>query len=288
MRTLTWCLALWLCACTDGGNGISQREITIGVLPDQTPAVLKAHYDPLLQYLRDQTGLEITLSVPTDYGDLLEQFVAGRFDLANFGAATFIQAERRSGAVPLVMRDVDLAFTSCYLVAAGDRRRGITDFEGESFAFGPTLSTSGHLMPRYFLARAGIDPEAHFGSVRHSSGHDDTAALVRDGEVTIGVANCSIVDAMLNDGRLPGDAVRILDRTPPYADYVWATQSSVNEATRIALRDAFLALDINDPAQRRILHALGAEGYLPAGKEDFDGVRTVMQAVGLFHQGPDE
>ena len=107
-------------------------------------------------------------------------------------------------------------------------------------------------------------------------------SLVRDGEVTIGVANCSVVEAMLQDGRLGGDAVRLLHRTPPYADYVWATQRSVSERTRTALRDAFLALDINNTDQRGVLRALGAGGYLPAGRDDFDSVRAAMQAVGLF------
>ena len=128
-------------------------------------------------------------------------------------------------------------------------------------------------MPRYFLKAAGIDPDTFFASVRHSSGHDETAVWVRDGAVAIGVANCMIVQSMDADGRLRQDEVRVLETTPAYGDYVWAIQEDLDSSLKVRLRDAFLALDARVPDHQMVLQRLGANAYLPASRADFDDVR---------------
>lgn len=251
----------------------------IGVLPDQSAEQLVEKYTPLVNYLADRTSLGIELVIPDTYESMLDDFSAHRMHIANFGGLTFTEAERRDNAEPLVMRDVDLTFASCYLVSSTDRRRSIDEFEGETLSFGPRLSTSGHLMPRYFLQTAGLNPEAFFASVRYSSGHDATASRVRSGEVVIGVANCVIVGAMISDGRLGQDEVRILETTPGYVDYVWAVQENLDPTLKALLSAAFMDLDPTYPEHQETLRRLGANAYLPASRNDFDDVRRAARLV---------
>jgi len=256
--------------------------IRIAVLPDQSRDTLSSQYAPLLDYLEKETSLEFELAIPRDYADLLDRFDAGRVDLAWFGGLTFTQAEQRSQAIPLVFRDVDLQFTSCYLAHASDSRTMIGQFEGEDFSFGPSLSTSGHLMPRFFMEEEGLYPEQFFASIRHSAGHDQTAIWVSDGTVTLGVANCVIVQSLLENGLLSGDDVRIVETTPPYSDYVWAVSASLDEHIKITLLNAFLTLDASIPEHREILRLQGANAYLPAASENFALVRVAAERAGLF------
>jgi len=256
--------------------------IRIAVLPDQSRDTLSSQYAPLLDYLENETSLEFELAIPRDYADLVDRFDAGRVDLAWFGGLTFTQAERRSQAVPLVFRDVDLQFTSCYLAHSSDTRTMIDQFGGEDFSFGPRLSTSGHLMPRFFMEKEGVYPEQFFASIRHSAGHDQTAIWIRDGKVALGVANCVIVQAMLKNGQLNSDEVRIIETTPPYSDYVWAVTESLDEHIKITILDAFLALDASIPEHREILRLQGANAYLPAASEDFALIRLAAERAGLL------
>ena len=273
-----------LVACTEerADQSAAAGPILIAVLPDQSRDTLLSQYAPLLDYLESETSLEFELAIPLDYSDLLDQFDAGRVDLAWFGGLTFTQAERRSGAVPLVFRDVDLKFTSCYLANSTDPRTMISEFEGEDFSFGPGLSTSGHLMPRYFMKDEGLDPEQFFASIRHSAGHDQTATWVANGTVALGVANCVIVQSLLESGLLSSDDVRIIETTPPYSNYVWAVSVSVDDRIRLTLLDAFLALDASIPEHREILRSQGANAYMPAASEDFELVRIAADRSGLY------
>ena len=140
-------------------------------------------------------------------------------------------------------------------------------------------------MPRYFLTRQGDVPEDFFGSIRHSGGHDQTAAWVADGTVDLGVVNCIILQSLFASGRLNREDVRILDTTQPYSDYVWVARTSMNEATRATILDAFLALDATLPEHLEILRRQGANAYLPAGSVDFDLVRAAAEQAGLLTDG---
>lgn len=256
--------------------------IRVAVLPDQSRERLLAKHAPLLDYLKSATSLEFELAIPTDYSDLLDQFGSGRVDLAWFGGLTFVQANAANQAIPLVFRDVDVQFTSCYLAKASDTRTSVAEFAGERFSFGPDLSTSGHLMPRYFMSREGIEPETLFQSIQHSAGHDQTAISVSNGEVALGVANCIIVQSLFDSGVLDEEEVRIIATTPPYPDYVWAASATMDEQTRTSLLNAFLALDATVPAHRAVLRSQGGNAYFPAGIADLEAVRTAALQAGVL------
>lgn len=286
-RALLFAALATLVACTEApvDQAATPEPILVAVLPDQSKDTLLSQYTPLLDYLESATSLKFELSIPADYSDLLDQFDAGRVHLAWFGGLTFTQAERGSGAVPLVFRDVDLQFTSCYLAKSSDQRKSINEFEGEAFAFGPYLSTSGHLMPRYFLQNEGLDPDEFFASILHSEAHDETAKWVAEGVVALGVVNCVIVQSLFDNGILNSGDVRIVETTPPYSDYVWAVSNSLDEGVRLALLDAFLALDASDSEHRKILRDQGANAYLPASSDDFEIVRVAAKQARLFPEG---
>lgn len=275
VRFLTILVAFALAAC------IAEREqglpdpLRIAVLPDQEPDRLIERYTPLTEYLAEELGVAVELTLPQSYQHLLDLFHRREVDLAYFGGVTFVQAHLRDGAAPLVMRDVDAKFTSYFIVRADEPAGLISDMEGRRLSFGSRLSTSGHLMPRHFLTESGIAPEEYFGSVSYSGAHDRTAMLVRDGAADIGVANSVVIDAMFADGRLRPDEVRILWETPPYADYVWALRAGFSEDVVNRVRNRFLALSHRNQHHSEILNRLSARLFLPAGAHDFNHLRVL-------------
>lgn len=285
-RLLSVCLAiilLFVVACDSENAG--QAEITvlrIGILPDQSSEVLVNQYTPLFEFLAGQLKIPYQFVASKTYAELLEQFVAGRIDLVYFGGLTFLQAQIAARAIPLVMRDVDTKFTSSFLIRADVPATDITYFEGKRFSFGSQLSTSGHLMPRYFLLTRGIQPEGFFGEVRYSGAHDRTAFEVRDGLTDLGAANAHIVRSMFADGRLKRDDVRVLWDTPPYPNYVWAIRRDIHPALRRRILDAFLELSTIDANHARILERMNASAFLPAHTDDFTSLRSIAKKMGLL------
>lgn len=258
--------------------------VRVGVLPDQDPEVVRKRYQPLLDHIDRTARVRTELSIPDDYEDLLTRYGEGEYDLVWFGGLTFLQADADGDARPLVMRDVDLEFTSDFVVRTSSPGETIEDFAGGVLAFGPYLSTSGHLMPRYFIQQSGTTPEALFGDVLHSGGHDETVGLVLDGTADIGAVNSSVVGLMFGEGELLPDDVRVLTTTFPFRNYTWATPAALDEGLRVRLQDAFLVLDVFDPEDREILKELDAGGFVPASRSDFEELRLAATSIGLLDE----
>ncbi len=269
-------------SCSRDDSEKSLATINLGVLPDQKKEELIRQYQPLLDYLHGKTGLPFRLIIPTNYSSLINLFEDERLDLALFGGASYVKAQKTSGARPLVTRGKDLRFTSSFISRSENNLNNISEFKNKSFAFGSKLSTSGHIMPRFFLKKENIIPETFFSNIEYSGKHDLTAIWVRDGRIDLGVANSLIIQEMFADGRLKKEEVRILKRTPPYANYVWAVQKGMNTSVQILIRDAFLALSLNNPDHKSILEGLKAEYYLPADINDFSDIRSAVKNHEIF------
>jgi phosphonate transport system substrate-binding protein len=281
-----WVLVLVACLGCSGadpsGTAMNGNVLRIAVLPDQSRDELERAYRPLLAHLEQATGIELELTIPASYEELIEECEAGNVQLGWFGGLAFLKAEQDGSMAPLVMRDVDLDFTSTFLVPSSSSATSLSDLGGGSIAFGSKLSTSGHLMPRHFLHEEGIDVDDFFREIRHTGTHDATAAAVRRGEVDVGALNSVVLRAMFDDGRMSDDDVRVIWRTPPYRDYVWAVSRDVEASIRVRLLDAFLALDPGDAEDAEVLRRLGASGFVPASSADFVEIRSVATEHGLL------
>src|SRR5690606_24469186 len=149
-----------------------------------------------------ETGLEVQFTPVTDYAAVVEGLANGKIDMAWLGGFTYVQARMRTngGAVPIVQRAEDEKFTSKFIVPAASPLKSVAELKGKTFAFGAPSSTSGHLMPRYFLLQAGINPDRDFKAVAYSGAHDATVAFVASGRAEGGVLNASVMDKLLESG----------------------------------------------------------------------------------------
>jgi phosphonate transport system substrate-binding protein len=277
-------IAFSFCACSANNDNTKTEELKvlrISILPDESKTKMLEHYTPLFEYLSAEIGIPYQLVLAESYDEFLELFHRKEIDLAYFGGYTFMKAHITDHAVPLVMRNVDTRFTSYFLTREDNPRQELSEFKGLTFSFGSRLSTSGHLMPRFFLKNRGIIPENFFAKTLYSGKHDLTAYWVRDGEAELGVANSLVIDQMYKDGRLNQKDVRILLQTPPYPDYVWALRPLNNKAFEIKLRNAFMDLSKIDQDQAKILEGVNAESFLPAGVNDFAKLKEIMTDLNL-------
>ncbi len=144
-------------------------------------------------------------------------------------------------------------------------------------------STSGHLMPRYFLLKQGIDPDRDFSRVAYSGAHDVTARWVEAGKVDGGVLNESIWQKLVDDRKIDPTKVRVLETTPEYHDYNWTVRGDLDPKVVEALRKAFLALDPANPAHGRSSTCSGRAGSCPTSPENYAAIEQAAKAAGLLN-----
>ncbi|MEP5763815.1 MAG: phosphate/phosphite/phosphonate ABC transporter substrate-binding protein [Halieaceae bacterium] len=271
------CVVL-LSSCSAELPPLQLQTIRVGLLPDQDLESQRLRYVPFLEYLAQQTGHEIVMASVSNYGELVEQFGRGEIDMALFGGYTYLLARERFGARPLVLRDNGHRYRSSFIARSDDLRVSIEEFAGETLVFGSRLSTSGHMMPRYFLSSWGIDPEQVFAEPQYSGSHTATIERVLAGQGAIGVGNAAIINEYL-DQQGAAAGIKIIRQTPAYTDYVWAVGAGMPAPLELAIRDAFLALSPVEPRHAAIMAGTYAEGFLPALRADFAQLEAVMSGM---------
>src|SRR5262249_14288852 len=157
---------------------------------------------------------------------------------------------------------------------AASAARQLQDLRGATFSFGNRSSTSGHVMARYFLKRAGADADAFFSRVSYSDNHDDTLRLVAAGKTHPPTAPPPLPPHRPR-ARVEGRS-RVLGESPAYVDYVWAVRRDTPGVLRLRLAEAFLDMNREQPEHAAALRAHGAGGFLPPSEDDYQLVAAAL------------
>lgn len=270
------------CGPSDSAPGAAQKPtLRVSVIPTTDPGKIARESQPLVDYLQEKTGAKVDLSVPTNYAAVVEAIANDQVDCAFLGGFTYVQASKRAGVLPLVQREQDQNFHSVFITQTGSPIQSLGDLAGHSFAFGDVNSTSGHLMPEYFMRQASVDPKV-IEAATYTGGHDTTALAVANGKVDAGAMDELVFQRMTKEGKLDASKVRIFYTTPPFFDYVWVARKGLDRKLADDFAAAFLALDPSDPKHKQILDALTATKYVRADDASYAALREAATSAGLL------
>ncbi len=257
--------------------------LRVSAIPDEAPTELLRKFKPLGAYLEQQLGMKVQFVPVADYPAVVESLASNRLDMAWLGGFTFVQVHLKDPtATPLVQREQDAQFTSKFITANPDVK-SLADLKGKTFAFGSISSTSGSLMPRYFMLKNDdIKPEAYFKRISYSGAHDATAAWVQAGKVDAGVLNASVWDKLVASGKVDTQKVKVFATTPTYYDYNWTVRGSLDPALKEKIKKAFLDLDPANPEHKAILDLQAASRFIETSPDNYQGTEEAARAAGLL------
>ncbi len=261
----------------------AQQVFRVSAIPDESPTELQRKFKPLGDYLAKKLGMKVEFTPVTDYAASVEGLITNKLDMVWFGGFTFVQANVRSGGkvVPLVQREEDEKFQSVFITTNKSINK-LEDLKGKNFSFGSESSTSGHLMPRYFLLAAKINPDADMKRISFSGAHDATVAAVAGGKVDAGALNISVWEKLVESKKVDPTKVRVFYTTPGYYDYNWSVRSDLDPAVRKKLTDAFLSLTPDTPEGKQILELQRATRFIPTKAENYKDIEAAARDAGLL------
>ena len=259
------------------------RELRISAIPDENPQEMLRIYTPFADYLAKEIGVPVKFTPVVDYAATVEGLAANKLDMVWYGGLTSVQAARRAkGATRIVMRKEDAEFKSHFITRKETGIRSLKDLKGKTFSFGSVSSTSGHLMPRFYLLKGGINPEKDFSKFGFSGAHDATAAWVEASRVDAGALNFLVWDKLVETKKVDTGKVVIFWTTPPYVDYVWTVRGGLDRSLMEKISKAFVKLDYKKPEDKKLLDLHRTKGYIPAKDTDWKGIEEAALAAGLL------
>ncbi len=283
IRFVIACVAVALVSLYTSAWSEELRELRVSAIPDENPTELMRIYTPFVEYLSRELGIPVKFYNVVDYAATVEGLAAKKLDLVWYGGFTFVQARRRTGnAIPLVSREEDLQFHSKFITRPDTGITTLADLKGRTFSFGSVSSTSGHLMPRYFLLQNGINPERDFATFSFSGAHDATALWVESGKVDAGALNEAVWGKLVERKKVDPNKVKVFWTTPPYIDYVWTVRGDLDRALVDKIAAAFIKLNYNTPADQALMDLQRTKRYVRVTTEQFKPAEEAAIAAGLL------
>ncbi|WP_066304886.1 putative selenate ABC transporter substrate-binding protein [Bacillus sp. FJAT-29814] len=263
----------------------TEEVFKIGAIPDQNAAELQKGMDGVAKYISEKTGLKVEFVPSVDYAALVTGFQRGEIHMAWFGGLTSVQARNLvPDAESIVQRPRDAEFQSVFITQADSGIKSLEDLKGKSFTFGSESSTSGHLMPRYFLSEAGIDPNKDFnGKPNFSGSHDTTYKLVESGSFQAGALNISVWEAAVKEGKVDTNKVKVFYTTPDYYDYNWTINSNVEDVfgkgTKDKVKDVLLSFN---GEQQEIVDLFQTNKFIETNNKNYGKIEQVAKELKII------
>lgn len=279
---------IFLNACTKSPD----KTLRISAIPDQDPEHLNRLYGLLAKKLSKDIGVKVKYIPVINYTAAVNSFRTGNSHLVWFGGLTGVQARLQTpGSKVIAQRDVDENFHSVFIANTNTdipKINGISELrilKDRRFTFGSESSTSGRLMPQYYLKKANVSLKDFKGNRPGFSGsHDATIMLVASGAYEAGALNEQVWLSSIKRGKTDPNQVKVIWRTPSYPDYHWLARPDLDEKFgnnfTLKIKSSLLNLKKRDPDDAKILTLFNANKFIPANTEDYNKIEKIGREIG--------
>ena len=256
-------------------------------IPDQDETRLVERFSHFAKYLEPRLGVPVKYVPVKTYPAAVTAFINGDVQLAWFGGFTGVQARHAvPGSEAIAQGAEDVSFKSYFIANSEAGLKSSAEFpagiEGKTFTFGSRSSTSGRVMPEYFIRKhfSGRGPDEIFKRVGFSGDHSRTLQLVQSGAYQVGVMDYTVYEVEKKAGRVDESRVAVIWQTPTFPDYQFTIRGDVDKTFgpgfKEKVRQAILSLD--DP---EILGYFARSKFVPASNAEYAPIEEVAAATKL-------
>lgn len=291
-------MAAALMSMLTGALQAEEKCLVMGLIPAEDPKAMIEQIKPLKAWMEKELGQCIKLFTATDYTGVIEAMRAKKVDFAWFGPFSYVLAHDRAGAEAFAV-GIDSKGKSTYrsyLVATPEtaQKLGIsTPLEGEegmkeiaqklnkfkkelTFTFTDPASTSGYAVPRYFMAKVGLDPEQVFRKVGFSGTHDAAELMVKNKTVDMASDNDLTYPAMVAKGQISPQTNVVIWKSIPLPGSPVAYRQDLPEKTKAGLKKAITTV----PKEATKVTAFGnIAGWQLVNDGDYALIKDVKKVI---------
>ena len=252
--------------------------VFFGINLRYSPRTMYARYQPLMDYLTQNTPYRFELRISRDYREALNDLKEGRTLISSLGDGAFVEAVLLHGAVPIVKplnREGKPFYQAAIIVPRESEILSLQELKGKRFAFGSYHSVTGNLLPRYMLAQGGVSV-SELGYLVSMKNHDAVTKAILKGQYDAG----AVKDMFAAKYRQYG--LRVLAYSPPVASVPLVVRRDASRQFRNAVTSALLKLDAGNPAHRKIMSQWDEEfryGFAKASVEDYRQMIRMFQSI---------
>ncbi len=293
MKTTHWLAALALTFLPALGllhpvAAADKPTFVFTAIPDQDASRLTERFGRVATYLEEKLGVPVKYVPVKSYPAAVTAFINNEVQLAWFGGFTGVQArDKVPGSQAIAQGVEDKAFKSYFIAneATGLKKAAELDkgLAGKTFSFGSRSSTSGRVMPEYFIRqRFGKGPDDVFSKVGFSGDHTKTIQLVQSGAYEVGVIDFSVWELEKKAGLVDESKVHVIWESPTFPDYQWTVRGDLDAKFDAGFTEKLKTelIAIKDP---KILEPFGRSKFVAADNAEYKPIVDVAKQDGLLN-----
>ncbi|MCG9713659.1 putative selenate ABC transporter substrate-binding protein [Shewanella insulae] len=262
------------------------ESFTFTAIPDENESQLKTRFNKVAKYLEAELGVEVNYVPVKSYAAAVTAFRNNQVQLAWFGGLSGVQARRLvPGSQAIAQGYEDQYFKSFFIANASTPLEPSTNFpnlNGYTFTFGSKGSTSGRLMPQFYIERnMGKQVKDIFTRIGFSGDHSRTIAQVEAGAYQVGAVNYKVWETAVANGTVDTSKVKVIWETPAYPDYQWTVRADADQRFGKGFTEKLtkVLLEMKDPD---LLASFPRQSFVEADNADYEPIESVATAIGLL------
>ena len=261
-------------------------------IPDADESRLQQRFNKVAVYLSEKLDVPVQYIPVKSYAAAVTAFRNDQVQLAWFGGLSGVRARTLvPGSEAIAQGFEDQSFKSYIIAHHSTGLKPNTDFsdafkafntQDMTFTFGSKGSTSGRLMPEFYLREAfNAAPNEVFSRVGFSGDHSRTISQVQSGAYQVGAVNFKVWEKELADGKIDTNKVSVIWTTPTYPDYQWTIRNDVDQRFGSDFKNLVrkTLLEMNDPD---LLASFPRQSFIPASNADYAPIENTARAIGLI------
>jgi phosphonate transport system substrate-binding protein len=262
------------------------KEINFGIISTESSQNLKSDWQPLLDDMSKKTGMKINAFFASDYAGIIEGMRFNKVHVAWFGNKSAMEAVDRAGGevfAQMVNVDGSKGYYSHLIVHKDSPLKSLEDMlkQGKNLSFGngDPNSTSGFLVPSYYVfAQNKIEPKTFFKLVRGAN-HETNALAVANKQVDVATNNSETLDKIKDKLPEKFNDIRVIWTSPLIPLDPLVIRKDLPEATKTKVRDFIYSYGKTDQHEKDVLFKISK---LSGFKASTNAQLTPIRQLELF------
>jgi len=222
------------------------KEINFGIISTESSQNLKSDWQPILESMAKKTGMKVNAFFASDYAGIIEGMRFNKVQVAWFGNKSAMEAVDRAGGevfAQMVNADGTKGYYSHLIVHKDSPLKSLDDMlkQGKNLSFGngDPNSTSGNLVPSYYVfAQNKIDPKTFFKLTRGAN-HESNALAVANKQIDVATNNSENLEKVKEHLPEKFKDIRIIWTSPLIPLDPLVIRKDLPEASKAKIRDFF-------------------------------------------------
>lgn len=265
-----WVGSLFALATPSAAADAIHRELTLGSVAMDVPAVMHERLLPLAAYLSKELNRKVRVRPAPSLIKAAEAVANGSVDIAYLTPVAYVRAHK-AGKVRILAKTLTRGngqFRLMLVTRTDSPIRSVRDLAGKRFAFGDPAAA----LQRAVVVNAGVRLN-EFSAYEYLGHYDNIARGVANGDFDAGILKDTTAAVWANKG------LRVFYNSPELPPYNIVVNNKLDENLTLAIQTALIKLHPADPVHQKVIHAIDKNytGFAVARDSDYDAVRMLTE-----------